>query len=364
MILRGSSLDVSTLFCLKTLKLMWDSAPYNEQYELNHCDHREDWTKDFSQAAVAGKVWLAGDRLESERCKHLLYLAIRGALANASPYFSFSLWYKSTMTRWSNDRDTYQSSISNAIVDMLRIDKDISTYYKGNESLTDCAVTWRCLDIWNSALEKADCRPFSSIIWNSNAHFYAPLGFVSLEGGASVRLTEDITSHKVVLVIDERQSNEGTIPFDKRRMYSRDQELEELTNHWPSILLDHPWVHCEVYPSRPIDVELANHEQNLSPGGGRVKPKSKYNLQPTDDGRIELFIDCCEVGEPWKRLCAEVRRGQGLKDDEYSEDSSSERFEDEYSDSETKEDDDQGGAFTGIFSKVTGVGLDVLSALV
>ena len=91
----------------------------------------------------------------------------------------------------------------------------------------------------------------------------------------------------------------------------------------------------------------------------------EYKLQQTEDGGIELFIDCCELDEPWERLCAEVRREQGLEDDGSSKgcsDSGGSYYG--HSDPEAVEDHDEADASTGVFSKIAGVGLDVLSAFV
>ncbi len=96
----------------------------------------------------------------------------------------------------------------------------------------------------------------------------------------------------------------------------------------------------------------------------------EYKLQQTEDRGIELFIDCCGINEPCKRLCAEVRREKGLEDDESSEDdeffevSSDSAGGYHYSDSETVEDHTEADASLGVFSKIATVGLDVLSALV
>ncbi|KAE9381315.1 hypothetical protein N431DRAFT_505780 [Stipitochalara longipes BDJ] len=276
-----------------------------------------------SSADISTPVWLAGDYLESERCLHMLYCSIRGGLVHASPYRPSipSVYEMGSLEIAKKNRN----NIINAIAEMLRYDRDISSDEE-REPLVTYAIEWRCLDIWKLALEKAECQPLFSTIWNNYSHLYDPLGF-----------------------------NKCT----------RDPELEDLTNGWPCVL-GRPRIHCEVYPSRAVETDPVDGETNHSPFTSRAKSSSKYKLQPTEDGGIELVIECCEIGEPWRRIYAKVKREQGL--DIYGsvslEDSDSQPSEDGYSDSELNEDEESAEVSTGLFSKVAGVGLDVLSALV
>ncbi len=53
-------------------------------------------------------------------------------------------------------------------------------------------------------MEKSGCEPLSSAIWENNARFYNPSGFVSRGLGTSVRVTSDAVSQKVILVVSDR----------------------------------------------------------------------------------------------------------------------------------------------------------------
>ena len=328
------------------------SPPHTSAY-LDCC------TKDLSRAAISGKIWLAGDPYELENCAHLLYRSIRGALVRLSPYFrpKSKLLYASV-----------RSKIAKAVEDMLRIDPGISTYSKSNESLTDCAVRWRCLDIWKDALEESGCEPLSSTIWKNNARFYDSYGFVSGGVGTSVRVTGDAASQKIILVVDEFHDSYDYYCLDHERT-PRDPELKSLTKGWPCFIklprvLRGPGVHCEVYPSQPIVINSVDDGEHETLASDNHTSTPEYKLQQTEDGGIELFIDCCEQYEPWERLCAEVRREQGLADDELSEDSSDLGSSCCAIDSEAVEDHVEADASSGVFSKIAGVGLDVLSAFV
>jgi hypothetical protein len=347
---KWSQPEVSASVCLATLQLLWNIFPYNRgNPDWVYSVHPELETTDLIQSAIAGKVWLAGEPQQSARCFHLLYQSIRGALVFASPYYDFHDGRLNGL----KEAISYRAEIINAIAEMVQFDKDISTYSEGDETLTDCASKWRSLDIWKLALEKAGCDTFSIIdqnLWCAKAHFYDPLGFVSEEPGTSVRVTADLVSGKVIMAIDERQYYDAEdSEIDDDMLHPRHHEFEDLTSDWPCIL-KLPRVHCEVYPSRPIDPA----EKDIVPENGGESSRSQYKLQPTDDGGIELFIDCCEVGEPWERLCAQVRRQQCQRDGRYSPDSWSEMSEDEDSDS----------ASPGIFSKIAEVGVEILSAIV
>jgi hypothetical protein len=353
MLARSFSSDVSTSLCLKTLQLLWDSAPYCQDCELFKYAYRDYHTKELCRGATSGKIWLAGDPYELENCAHLLYRSIRGALVRSSPYFrpKERILYKA-------DR----SNIAKAVENMLRVDIDISTYSQGSESLTECAVRWRCLDIWKDALEKSGCEPLSSTIWKNNARFYDPFGFVFCGAGSSVRVTGDAASQKVILVIDERHYYADYL-FDDHKRPPRNPELKSLTKGWPCFI-KLPRVHCEVYPSQPIDINSADDSEHETLASDNHTSTPEYKLEQTEDGRIELFIDCCKLDEPWKRLCAEVRREQGFEDDDssgYCSDFGSSCCS---IDSEAVEDHVEADASTGVFSKIAGVGLDVLSAFV
>lgn len=360
MISSSSSPDVSTSFCMNALRLLWGAQPYNKTLNRRR-DGPVHRTKQLIRGAVAGKMWLAGDCLESERCGHLLYCSIRCAFVRASPYCPLHCFFLRNC-RDDNAMDRHRRKFANSIADMLRIDKDVSTYSKENQSLTDCAVRWRCLDIWKGALEKAECQPLCPEIWNTNAHLYDSLGFVSDREGASIRLTADVASRKVILALDKRHFRFGEYNLVKRR-YPRDPKLKNLTNHWPCII-KLPQVHCEVYPSRPYNASRAGGEQYVASESAGGAQSNQYSLQTMEDGGIELFIDCCEIDEPWERICAEVRREQGLDADKSSEDSDSEWSEDSYGDPEINEDKEHSAASTGVLWKIAGVGLDVLSTLV
>jgi hypothetical protein len=367
MLARSFSSDVSISLCLKTLQLLWDSEPYSWGPELMGFEYPEIAayeTKELSRAAISGKIWLAGHPQELENCAHILYRSIRGALVRSSPYYSspYSGYQEQGWAEWQNDR----SSIANAVEDMLRIDTDISTYSRGCESLTECALRWRCLDIWKDALEKSGCQSMSSTLWKNNAHFYDPIGFVSCELGTSVHVSGDAGFQKVILVVDELHYPENWQFWDgwdykRRERPPRDPELKSLTDGWP-YLIELPQVHCEVYPSQPIVIDSSHDGKHETLASDDHTSTPEYKLQETEDGGIELFIDCCGMGEPWKRLCAEVRREQGLEDDESSEWGTESDYC--YSDSGTDEDHGEGTASTGVFSKIAGVGLNVLSAFV
>lgn len=363
LISKGSSLDIRMIVCLKTLHFLWNVLLYDKRHRFGEALSVL-LSTDLSVAASTGKEWLAGDPHESKECSRLLYLSIRGALVHASPYRLFTDVFRDAFTPCyrSNKKDDFRNGITAVIAEMLRIDRDISTFSYGMESLTDCAVRWRCLDIWKLSLEKSKCQMFPPTIWENNAHFYDPLGFVSHEPGASVRVTGDVASGKFILVVDERTYLDAlVISGNKKTEYPRDPEIKSLTKGWPCIV-KLPQVHCEVYPSRPISTELATDEDQRT-ADRNANGKAQYNMHPTDDGGVELFIDCCEIGEPWERLYtkkyAEVRRearseflgdfGSGISEDELSE---------------LDVDEDGGAASTGLFSKIAGVGLDVLSALV
>jgi hypothetical protein len=353
MLARSFSSDVSTSLCLKTLQLLWDSAPYCQDCELFKYAYRAYHTKELCRGATSGKIWLAGDPYELENCAHLLYRSIRGALVRSSPYFR------------PKERILYKadpSNIAKAVENMLRVDIDISTYSQGSESLTECAVRWRCLDIWKDALEKSGCEPLSSTIWKNSARFYDPLGFVSCGAGSSVRVTGDAASQKVILVVDERQYTADFIWLPCKRP-PRDPELRSLTKGWPCFI-KLPRVHCEVYLSQPIVMNSADDGEHETLASDENTSTPEHKLQQTEDGGIELFIDCCELDEPWERLCAKVRREQGLEDDGSSEDSCGSGSRYSCGHSEAVGDHDEGDAPTGIFSKIAGVGLDVLSAFV
>jgi hypothetical protein len=133
---------------------------------------------------------------------------------------------------------------------MVKFEMTISQYSMRNETLTDCAARWRTLDIWKLALQEAGHQSFPTAIWNENAHFYDPVAFVADEESTSVHLTADAFSGKVILVVDERL-RKGPIPCTRNR-FPRDPELKKLTRDLPCIV-KLPEVHCEVYPSRPIN---------------------------------------------------------------------------------------------------------------
>ena len=356
MLARSFNSDVSTSLCLKTLQLLWDSAPYCQDCELFTCAFtsacRDYYMKELCRGATSGKIWLAGDPYELDKCAHLLHRSLRGALIRSSPYF------RPKEGLYITDR----SKIANAVEDMLRIDTDISTYSKGNESLTECAVRWRCLDIWKDALEKSGCEPFSSTIWKNNARFYDPFGFVSCWAGTSVRVTGDAASQKVILVIDEPQYTDVYFRFLAPKRLPRNPELKSLTKGWPCFI-KLPRVHCEVYPSQPIVMNSEDESEHETLASDNHTSTPEYKLQQAEDGGIELFIDCCELDEPWDRLCAEVRR-EGLEDDESTEYSSDLGSSCCSIDSQALEDHDEADASAGVFSKIAGVGLDVLSAFV
>jgi hypothetical protein len=348
-IAKWSQPDVSTSSCLATLQLVWNFFPYNRRnHDWIDCVNPVLETADLMRSAIAGKLWLAGDPEETTRCSHLLYQSIRGALVFASPYYDFH----DGRLNWLKEFVSYRVEIINAIAEMVQFDKDISTYSEEEETLTDCAAKWRSLDFWKLALEKAGWDSFSIIdrnLWDTSAHLYDPIGFVSEEPGISVTLTADMTSGKVILVIEERQySDVEESDLNEEWLHPRHPELEDLTSDWPCVL-NLPRVHCELYPSRPIDLD----KQNNNPANDADNSTSQYTLQPTDDGGVELFIDCCEVGEPWERLCAEVRRQQRQRDGGSSQGS----------DSDTEE-GESGGASTSMFSKIAEVGVDILSAIV
>jgi hypothetical protein len=365
-IVTESSADASTSFCLKALHSLWGYlSPYiydNQTRQWIDCHKPEGWARNLSRKAIAGKLWLAGDDCESKRCLHMLYCSIRDALVYASPYRLFPDSYKQTR-RAGERKDKYRSDIINAIAEMLRYERRISMY-EGRPTLTDCAIKWRCLDIWKLALGKAECQPLSSEIWNDYSHLYDSVGFVSCESGTSVCLTRDSSSKKVILAIDERQYRElndwafGTI----KQQYPRDPAIKKLTKHWPCIV-KLPQAHCEVYPSKPIQSDSGNDEQEQRYSNKDAYSTSPYKLWPMDDGGIELFIDCCEIDEPWERICAEVRREQGFDSDDSTDDSCSEGSADEDRNSEDNE-EESGEVSTGLFSKIAGVGKDVLSAFV
>jgi hypothetical protein len=132
-IAKGSSSDASTSVCLSLLHFLWDFPPYTQQHiiRLKHRYDPEQYTAPLSRAALAGKLWLAGDSQESARSVHLLYQSIRGALVFASPYYLFE--DNDAEVRRSNGvEDYYRPGIIKAIADMLEIEKDISTYSEGN----------------------------------------------------------------------------------------------------------------------------------------------------------------------------------------------------------------------------------------
>jgi hypothetical protein len=359
LIAKGSSLDIRMIVCLKTLHFLWNVLPYdNESFYARP----ELYSTGLAEAAYAGKEWLAGDPHESEECSRLLYLSIRGALVHASPYRL--LTESLVIVLRFRHRYAVRKRITAAIAGMLRIDRDISTFSDGMETLTDCAVRWRCLDIWKFSLEKSECQMFPSTIWDNNAHFYDPLGFVSREAGASVRVTGDVASGKVILVVDERQYVGHPVYFsgNKKTKYPRDPEIKSLTKGWPCIV-KLPQGHCEVYPSRPINLEPANDEEDQGTAYRNANGRAQYSMHPTDDGGSELFIDCCEIGEPWERLYTEkyaeaTREAQS----EFLGDFGSESSEDELNALDA--DEDGGVVSTGLVSKIAGIGLDVLSALV
>jgi len=358
MIAMGTSSDANTSFCLAALQSLWAYSPYNQSYELIYLPDPEDWAPDLMRAAIAGKLWLAGDDRESKRCLHMLYCSIRDALVYASPYHPFPPNHYSRRRR--KYKNTYRTKTIDAIAEMLRYERDISMC-KERPSLTDCAITWRCLDIWKLALEKAGCQLLSSAIWNDYCHFYDSLGFVSCESGTSVSLTGDSISQKVILVVGERQyADVDPDECSWRKKYPRTLEFKELTQGW-QCALNLPQVHCEVYPLHTVDTEVVDGETNQLPHSDGAHSTSKYTLQPMEDGGIELFIDCCEVGEPEERIWAEVRREQEQDADESKNDPA-------MSGDECIDSDDSGeesnSAFPGAFSKIAGFGLDVMSAFV
>ena len=358
MIASGTSSDVSTSFCLTVLQSLWGHSPYNQSCQLVDCHDTENWAPELSRAAIAGKLWLAGDDRETKKCLHMLYCSVRDAIVYASPYRLFPDIYCSS--RRSKDKHQYISKIISAIAEMLQYEKDISMYEE-RPLLTECAMTWRCLDIWKLALEKAGCQPLSSAIWNDYSHFYDSIGFISQEAGASVSLTGDSLSDKVILVVGERQYADGPAwNLNIKKRHPRTPEFKELTEGW-QCALDLSQVHCEVYPSRTLDTELVGGEKYTSPHTDQAHSTGKHTLKPLEDGGIELFIDCCEIGEPWERLCAEVRREQdqdldGSKDDRQTS-------ADEYTNSSDNR-EESNGVSPGVFSKIAGFGLDVMSAIV
>ena len=246
--------------------------------------------------------------------------------------------------------------IIDAIAEMLRYERDISLY-EGSPRLTEYANTWRCLDIWKLALEKAGCQSLPSAIWCEYSHFYDPIGFVSGEPGSSVSLTGDPISHKVILAVGERQYGWNYRIYGG---YLINPEFKELTQGWQCDL-DLPRVHCEVYPSRTVDTELADSETAHSPPADGAHSTSKYTFKPMEDGGIELFIDICEAGEPWERMCAEIE-----KELEQVPDGSKDSYPkpgDESIDPDVNG-DEMDGASPGVLSKIAGFGLDVMSAIV
>jgi hypothetical protein len=98
-------------------------------------------------------------------------------------------------------------------------------------------------------------------------------------------------------------------------------------------------------------------KQNNNPANGADNSTSQYKLQSTDDGSVELFIDCCEVGEPWERLCAEGRRQQRKRDGESSQDS-------DFHTQQEEEEAENCGASTSMFSKIAEVSVDIPSEIV
>lgn len=330
LVVEASMPDHRVLNCLAALHAFWKRKPYVSKDLHDRSDIAVN-TLRLMKTAILNKVWLAGDVHEEEICLRLLYESILGAFVRASPY------------------NTHQSlnieadKAAEFIAEMLRFDEKMPTLAFEFGPLTSCAARWRVLDIWKLELEKAGYHPFSVFgngFWESNAHLYEEsVGYVSNIYGSIVSMSVDSSSGRVCLAVDEMRWNR----HDKR--YQVTPEVQSLIRNWTFLNL--PRSHCEVYQLPAHGIKLDDYQPGHVPTAKPRSPESQYNFKPTEDGGIEMFIDCCEVYEPYEVLCAEIEKER-------------EAFENKPAEPEEESRENK----SGILSKVVSAGATVLSSFV
>ncbi|CZR56349.1 uncharacterized protein PAC_06237 [Phialocephala subalpina] len=333
LIAEGSTTDHGVLICLASLHTCWMAIPYATCD--SHFISREYDTFLLMKTAIANKLWLAGDDHEEEMCFRLLYHSILSAFTRASSYTGILRASPYTISK---------DEAVRCIAEMLRFDEKIPSLALEFGSLTSCAAKWKVLDVWKFALERAGHHPSSVIgndIWDSNSHLYDKTsGFVSIEG--IVSMSADPCSGRVCLAVDESKSRGNWRGLNAGPPLP---ELENLTRDWTFFYL--LYVHCEVYQLPAYGIELDDYQPGHVPTAKRRSPESQYNFQPTEDGGIEMFIDCCEYREPWDILCAEIEKEK-------------EAFEKKSAEPEEQIQKTE----SGMLSKALSVGTTVLSAFV
>lgn len=283
------------------------------------------------KTAIANKVWLSGDVDSEEICSRLLYHSILGAFVRASPYSFYNLF---AMTK---------DEVANYVAEMLRFDNKIPALALEFGPLNSCATRWRVLDVWKLALERAGHDPLSVIgddVWESNAHLYdEAAGFVSTPTGTAVSMSVGPRSGKVCLAVEELRYKH------EKGNLQRVGELEDLTRDWT--LLDHTGSHCEIYQLPARGIELDEYQPGYVSTARRRAPEAESTFSATEDGGIEMFIECCQIYEPWTVLSAEIKKEK-------------EAFEKKSAEAKGMGQRSE----SGILSKVVSVGGSVLAAFV
>jgi hypothetical protein len=313
----STAADVGALGCLRMLKYLWNSYPYNGgsyndkllstfSWERNQSPEGEESSVRLVRAAKDEKVWLCGDGSELSEALKLLYESIRGALVYASPFHHRRGEMYSPYYYPGPPRKALQAYIGATIASMLSFDTRVASLVHDGETLTQCASKWRVLDVWARALDKAGENPDYHLRYiprSSLLPLYNLLTFISGPNEASLYLSGDSLKRTCLIVHGHRPE----IPQYRNwgDEYPDDEEIYDLTEDWPSKLFN---INCEITTSSNIEIVDTSPESEVvdvkHPWWSQAKSES-YEVRSTDGGGLELFIDC-DGNDLWERLYDKV----------------------------------------------------------
>jgi hypothetical protein len=331
LVAENGAADVGALGCLRMLRSLWDCHPYALKedcfIEKNVIGCLSDfcWWEDQNpegeirsvgllRAAKEEKVWLSGDGSEFSEALKLLYESIRGALFRAS-LFCHHCDIRDDSYEPGSPRKSLQAHISASIASMLSFDTRVASLAYDGETLTQCASKWRVLDVWACALDKAGENlntylagiPRSTIL-----PLYNNLAFTAGRNRASLYISRDPSNDTCLIVHSHRKKR--IRPRMRRLDDSNNETIDKLTKEWPFRLSD---IHCEIKTSSNIEiVDTSTESPSIDVGDQwwKAEESETYELRPTGDGGLELFIDYDSEYDPCERLCYEIENDRIQRD--------------------------------------------------
>lgn len=363
----SAAADVGALGCLRLLQNLWSGYPYKAKSFRDPFEFTLSWDQDSSsegeeysvrlvRAAKEEKVWLCGDGSKLSEALKMLYESIRGVLVYASPFRFLSrsqcYWYYYP----GRLRKALPAHTGATITSMLSFDTRVASLVHDGETLTQYASKWRVLDVWACALFNVGENPdyhLRDIPRLSLLPLYNPLAFTTRPLGASLYLSRDPLNETCLIFHGSRPSilkyrkGGDKYPDD----YPDDEEIVELATDWP---VKFSVSHCGIKTSSNIEIVDTSPESqaaDMKLQWWNHTESEHCEVRPTDDGGLELFIDCSDEWSeyPWHRLCEEVIEDRKRREEKETE-------------AESKEPAAKSDGPT-LLSKVASIGLAALSSI-